>query len=166
MVNDARDTNPARRYLLVFSCVCAVATLMLACGKSPQELSNDLLVAARNGYTETVKSLVAKGVDVNARRQEQGWTALHYAASGAHLQIVEVLLQAKADPNAVGSAGSGISSNPRVVAQAGRVMVDYLKGGRFQLKPSPEGGLQATDEDAARRYDAIVSLLSTAEAAK
>jgi len=85
-------------------------------------MKKDLLVAARNGDTETVKALVAKGVDVNARRTPEGWTALHFAASGAHLEIVEILLAARADPNAVGSPGNNISSKPRIA----RLKIGFL----------------------------------------
>jgi hypothetical protein len=155
---------PRRELIAIAIALLCAAALIVGCGKSPEQLTDDLLVAARNGDTETVRSLVAKGVNVNARRQPEGWTALHFAASGAHLQIVELLLQAKADANAVGSAGTGISSKPRVVAQAGRAMVDYMKSGKIQIDPSPQGGVQATDADAARRYETIVSLLAAAEA--
>lgn len=43
-------------------------------------------------------------LDVNSRALD-GWTALHYAANEGHLGIVEVLLEAKANPTLATSMG-------------------------------------------------------------
>jgi uncharacterized protein len=54
------------------------------------------MTAARTGKIEAVKSLLARGADVNARL-ERGQTALMWAAADGHAAVVEVLLQAGAD---------------------------------------------------------------------
>jgi outer membrane protein assembly factor BamB len=63
------------------------------------DLGVDLLAAARKGDAATVKALLAKGADVNAR-SPYGATALFFAADKGHLEVVKVLLQHKADINA------------------------------------------------------------------
>lgn len=62
-----------------------------------------LIPAAERGHVETVATLIAAGVDVN-HVNRLGWTALMEAvilADGGprHRQIVDLLLQAGADPN-------------------------------------------------------------------
>jgi outer membrane protein assembly factor BamB len=52
--------------------------------------------AARNGDSRTVDALLAKGVDVNAKTP-YGVTALYFAASRGHADVVAVLLKHKAD---------------------------------------------------------------------
>jgi ankyrin repeat protein len=48
-----------------------------------------LMIAALRGHTELVRKLIARGADVN----KTGWTPLHYAATGGHAAIVELLLE-------------------------------------------------------------------------
>jgi len=58
----------------------------------------DLLVACENGNVTEVRKLLREGVDPNARRNS-GATALSYAVAGRHTQVVQLLVDAKADPN-------------------------------------------------------------------
>ena len=58
-----------------------------------------LMEASLNGDTAAVKSLVAKGADVNAK-DDSGATALLLAASGGHTAIIHILLEHGADVNA------------------------------------------------------------------
>jgi outer membrane protein assembly factor BamB len=58
----------------------------------------DLWAAARKGDAESVKALLAKGVDVDAKT-EYGATALSFAADKGHVGVVKVLLDNKADLN-------------------------------------------------------------------
>ncbi|KHJ96054.1 ankyrin repeat protein [Oesophagostomum dentatum] len=55
--------------------------------------------AAKNGFTEIVEFLVAKGVDVNYRSSNGDATALSLACSAGHKDIVKHLLKCGADPN-------------------------------------------------------------------
>jgi uncharacterized protein len=47
------------------------------------------MMAALRGQTEIVRKLIARDADVN----KTGWTPLHYAATSAHLEIIELLLE-------------------------------------------------------------------------
>jgi ankyrin repeat protein len=65
-----------------------------------------LHLAAFFGNDEAARLLVTRGGDVDARGL--GWmtgTPLHSAAAGRHSRVVEVLLEAGADPNARQSGG-------------------------------------------------------------
>jgi ankyrin repeat protein len=59
--------------------------------RTPQDES-PLMMAALRGQAEIVRKLVARGADVN----KTGWTALHYAATGGHLAIMQMLLDESA----------------------------------------------------------------------
>lgn len=48
-----------------------------------------LMMAALKGQLRMVRLLIARGADVN----KPGWAPLHYAATGGHLEIMEVLLE-------------------------------------------------------------------------
>jgi uncharacterized protein len=48
-----------------------------------------LMMAALRGQTEIVRKLIARDADVN----KTGWTPLHYAATSARLDIIELLLE-------------------------------------------------------------------------
>ena len=47
-----------------------------------------LMIAALKGETEVVRKLIARDADVN----KPGWAPLHYAATGGHLEIMQILL--------------------------------------------------------------------------
>jgi uncharacterized protein len=56
--------------------------------RTPQDES-PLMMAALRGQTEMVRKLIARDADVN----KTGWTPLHYAATSAHLEIIDLLLE-------------------------------------------------------------------------
>src|SRR5262245_50521616 len=56
-----------------------------------------LIKAAWDGDEEIVKVLLAAGAKINARATDTGETALLNAVSRGHMEIVETLLEAKAD---------------------------------------------------------------------
>ncbi len=64
----------------------------------------DLMTAAFEGHTETMKSLISDGADVNAR-SEDNETALMAAAIMGHEDIVDILLENRADINAKSKHG-------------------------------------------------------------
>ena len=59
-----------------------------------------LMTAARTGNASVVRALIAAGADVNATATETGSTALMWSVSEPHPEIVELLLDAGADPAA------------------------------------------------------------------
>ena len=67
-----------------------------------------LMLAALRGDLALCRRLIDKGADVN----KTGWTALHYAASGAHLEIIALLL----DESAYIDAESPNGSTPLMLA--------------------------------------------------
>jgi len=64
----------------------------------PEDLNEELLAAARKSDAPTVKALLAKGADVNAKTS-YGVTALSFAADRGSLEIVKNLLEHGADVN-------------------------------------------------------------------
>ncbi len=70
-----------------------VSLALAACTSEPSEPS--LIGAAKKGDTETVKTLLAAGADVNAQNWV-GQTALMQAAWHGHTAIVEILKEAGA----------------------------------------------------------------------
>ena len=59
----------------------------------------DLLIATEMGDVPKMQALLSRRVDINARNT-QGWTALHVAAAGGEIAVVELLLQQGADVTA------------------------------------------------------------------
>jgi len=54
-----------------------------------KEDESPLMMAALKGHTDYVRRLIARGAHVN----KPGWAALHYAATGGHLVIMDLLLE-------------------------------------------------------------------------
>ncbi len=48
-----------------------------------------LMLAALHGHLRLAEQLIARGADVN----KTGWTPLHYAATGGHVDLVQLLLE-------------------------------------------------------------------------
>ncbi len=48
-----------------------------------------LMMAALKGHTVVAKRLIARGADV----YKTGWTPLHYAATGGHVEMIKLLLE-------------------------------------------------------------------------
>lgn len=56
--------------------------------RSPKDES-PLMLAALKGHKDLVRKLIARDADVN----KPGWTPLHYAATGGHLEVMLMLLE-------------------------------------------------------------------------
>ncbi|KAB8237280.1 uncharacterized protein BDW43DRAFT_203558 [Aspergillus alliaceus] len=117
---------------------------------SSETLKHGLLYAAREGCNISVMSLLQAAVYVND--QVCGQSALQAAAEGGHVEVVEMLLAAKADVNA--PATNGRQTALQAAAEGGYVeVVERLLaakadvnapgtsyGGRTALQAAVEGG--------------------------
>ncbi len=72
--------------------------LLFATAAFAQSLNEDLLAAARKSDAAAVKSLLAKGADVNAK-SPYGATPLFFACDRGSAEVVKILLEAGADVN-------------------------------------------------------------------
>jgi len=95
-----------------------------------------LMLAARNGNPDAIKTLAAAGADVNAKEPIRGTTALMWAAEQRHPEAVKALLEAKADFSAK-SGPAGLPRNymaprlsPESVQAANRIRAEAVKAGR------------------------------------
>jgi hypothetical protein len=61
----------------------------------------ELFEAVKTGNRETVRELIESGAEVT-RQDNQGWTALNWAAAKGHVEIIELLLENGANPLTVG----------------------------------------------------------------
>ncbi len=86
-----------RRYLAVL----VMAALSVAAADADLRLVN----AARSDDLDALRSLLAQGLNVNAR-QKDGTTALHWAAYRDDLESADLLIQAGADVNAANDLGA------------------------------------------------------------
>lgn len=89
-----------------------------------------LILAALKGSLPCVKLLVARGANVNARNA-QGHSALQYACSKGHKDVVEFLLQNAADANI--TDGRNDASLHRLASMDGReeimkILLDWKLG--------------------------------------
>jgi ankyrin repeat protein len=76
---------------------------LLAAGADPNTVVSRgqtvLMVASRTGHVAAVRALLDRGAKVDAQEDLLGETALTWAASENHGDIVALLLKSKADPN-------------------------------------------------------------------
>lgn len=70
----------------------------LSAAEKYQKHHTELMLAALEGRTETVKILLSKGADVNAK-DDEGRTALMFAAINLHSETVKALLEHGAEVN-------------------------------------------------------------------
>ncbi len=64
----------------------------------PGDASSLLILSAKGGHIGVVRTLIARGADVNLPNRN-GWTPLMAAVSHGHGSVVKLLLENGADPN-------------------------------------------------------------------
>jgi len=59
---------------------------------SSDRIESPLILAAQNGHAETVDFLLRSGAEVNLRKRESDFAAIHHAAFRGHLEVVMALI--------------------------------------------------------------------------
>jgi ankyrin repeat protein len=97
--------------------------------------SSRLIVAASNGEVEKVRSLLKTMPNPDAERGEWGSTALSRAVMNKHYDVIQVLLDAGADPNLKAYQGTPLS----IAVWAGDAQAFDLLREKGSLKGQEEG---------------------------
>jgi ankyrin repeat protein len=115
-----------------------------------------------------VRRLIRSGADANSHDPSDGWSALAYAARNGDVEIVQLLLNAGADPNGTVTTGQHtstlISEKPLVVAEASLAMANMIPPSRVDavMSASNDPALLKSlkDPHAADRYQRVVDILT------
>lgn len=102
-----------------------------------------LMLAALRGQEALVNQLVSLGAAVN----KNGWTPLHYAATGGHARVAAFLIGAQADINAPSPNGTTPLMMAAMYGNADTVKLLLESGAKVQLRNAQE----LTAEDFAQR---------------
>jgi ankyrin repeat protein len=112
--------------------------ILLKAGADPKRTHTEgetpLMAASRSGSIPAVKLLLSKGVDVNAADAYQKETALMWAAGEGHLDVVDTLLTAGANPN--------LTAHITTLTERGR-NADHPTGGFTALMWAARNGNEA-----------------------
>jgi ankyrin repeat protein len=100
---------------------------------------NVLMLAALKGHRELVNRLIGRRAEVN----KEGWTALHYASTGAHLPVMALLIGAGAQVDALSPNGTTPLMMAAHYGNAAAVKLLLEAGAHPQLKN--QLGLSALD---------------------
>ena len=124
------------------SLLAAVLPATLAAQSTPAGADARLLVAARDGQAEVVRSLLEDGVDVNAARGD-GLTALHLAAEGGHRAVAEALVAAGAAVDAGTRIGGYTPLQMAARSGHGGVVLHLLEAGADPNARTTNSGVTA-----------------------
>jgi ankyrin repeat protein len=115
-----------------------------------------LMLAALRGHFDVCNELIARNADVN----KPGWTPLHYAATGGHTKIIQLLV----DHNAYIDSASPNGSTPLMMA-AGYGTVEAVKALLDAgADPLIKNGLNLSASDFARQVqrEDVVAIIGAA----
>jgi TonB family protein len=98
--------------------------------------TNPLFRAASQGDVDSIKALLAEGVDINAS-SDRGQTALILAAFGGHSDVVSLLLAAGADPKTKDSLGLTAQdwAGRRGFPDVAEILSGIRRPGRAKVEP-------------------------------
>lgn len=158
---DVNTLDPKGRpglYLAVAEPSFKVAKVLLDWNKTdvnaltPQDES-PLMMASLKGYLELAKQLIGHGGDVN----KTGWTPLHYAATGGHVEMIKLLLEEHAYIDAESPNGSTPLMMAAMYGTAAGVKLLMEEGADPSIKN--ELGLTAIDfAQKANRQDVVEAI--------
>ncbi len=98
-----------------------------------------LMIAALRGNLTWVQRLVNRGAQIN----HDGWSALHYAASGPNPAVLSFLLEKGA--HVEGRSPNGTTPLMMAARYGSEANVDRLLAARAEIRASNEHGLTAVD---------------------
>jgi ankyrin repeat protein len=119
-----------------------------------------LIVATENNHGDVVRYLLDHGANPNRKAPDDGRTALSVAAQAGRINLVSMLLAAKADPNLVADHGD----TPLFIAVRARrtAVVQMLLGYNVDLEDTDITGRTALELAEERHYDEIARILQNA----
>jgi hypothetical protein len=148
-----------------FVLVFLMAVSLIGCAESPEQLKQSLFAAVKKDDVSKVAKLIKKGADVKSPETPDGWSPLHFAARSGNEEIVNLLLQAGADPDYSGTApgqkGTIISTSPKVVAQASVALARNARSNPLLNFSDAGDQKRMKDPKAVERYEAVAKLLES-----
>jgi uncharacterized protein len=120
-----------------------------------------LMIAALKGHTPFAKRMIARGADV----YKTGWTPLHYAATGGHVEMIKLLLENHAyiDTESPNKTTPLMMAAQYGTAQAVKLLID--EGADISLKN--DIGMTALDfsrfGESRASFDVLTAALKEAE---
>lgn len=82
-----------------------------------EELNEKLREFSCQGDVEGVYKCLSQGADVNSQNKMNGWTSLHWASKRGHINVLQILLKASADPsicNKKGERAADVAPNSKI----------------------------------------------------
>ena len=80
-----------RKTMLYTRIIAFLISLTISLPALAGDTNSDLVDAAKEGDTATMKSMLAKGAGVNTKDQVFGKTLIHWAVENRHKDMVELL---------------------------------------------------------------------------
>ena len=166
---DPNTVNPAGQYGLIVAIRSGAVNAAAALIKAPDtkvevrtlQDESPLMFAALKGYLELCKQLIQRDADVN----KTGWAPLHYAAANGHADVITLLLENYAYPDAESPNGTTPLMMAAMYGNAASVSVLLAGGADPSLKNHL--GLNALDfAQRGSRPDALALIAAAIRSAK